>query len=67
MKVYYTARNVEAYSQKLAANDSYRVNYCLTQDLSILVRTAFWMLRGRGWRCASHKDSPAAQESILGE
>ena len=46
----YTARSVEAYEQKLFANDDYREQYSLLQDVSILLRTAVWMVRGRGWR-----------------
>ena len=46
----YTPRDVEAYRRKLAVNRAYLRRYGLRTDLAILVRTAVWMARGRGWK-----------------
>ncbi|MSR63291.1 MAG: sugar transferase [Planctomycetes bacterium] len=39
-----------AYRQKLELNRAYRERLSFGLDCAILVRTALWMLRGRGWR-----------------
>jgi lipopolysaccharide/colanic/teichoic acid biosynthesis glycosyltransferase len=39
----------EAYRQKLELNRRYRESLSFTGDCAILLRTALWMLRGRGW------------------
>lgn len=46
----YTGRDVEAYTEKLRVNDRYRRELSLRLDLAILLRTAAWMARGRGWQ-----------------
>ena len=46
----YTPRDVEAYRRKLAINRQYLASLSFASDLSILARTALWMLRGRGWK-----------------
>jgi len=46
----YTPRDVEAYRRKLAINRDYQASLTFGRDLGILVRTALWMLRGRGWK-----------------
>lgn len=46
----YTGCDVEAYAEKLRINEHYRRNVSLAFDLSILARTAIWMIRGRGWK-----------------
>jgi lipopolysaccharide/colanic/teichoic acid biosynthesis glycosyltransferase len=46
----YTGVEVDAYRRKLAADESYRRDFSLRLDLTILLRTAVWMLRGRGWK-----------------
>lgn len=45
----YTPRDVEAYRRKLAINREALASLSLAGDLSILLRTGLWMLRGRGW------------------
>jgi lipopolysaccharide/colanic/teichoic acid biosynthesis glycosyltransferase len=40
----------DAYGEKLAADDRYREQLSFGLELSILARTAAWMLRGRGWK-----------------
>ncbi len=45
----YTGFDVEAYSEKLAINERYMQSVSFGKDLSILLRTAVWMVRGRGW------------------
>jgi len=42
--------DVRAYREKVAWNLRYRERLSLTGDCAILMRTALWMLRGRGWR-----------------
>jgi lipopolysaccharide/colanic/teichoic acid biosynthesis glycosyltransferase len=39
-----------AYGEKLRLNRRYREELSFGLDLAILLRTALWMLRGRGWR-----------------
>jgi len=46
----YTGHDVEAYARKLAINERYFGRISLAGDLKILVMTALWMLRGRGWQ-----------------
>jgi len=46
----YTGKCVEAYAEKLRADEDYRDRFCLWLDIEILARTVVWMLRGRGWR-----------------
>ena len=43
-------RDERAYREKLVLNRRYREELSLGLDCAILLRTAFWMLRGRGWR-----------------
>jgi lipopolysaccharide/colanic/teichoic acid biosynthesis glycosyltransferase len=46
----YTPRDIDAYRRKLAINREYLATLSMTRDLGIVVRTALWMLRGRGWK-----------------
>ncbi|MFT7487121.1 MAG: lipopolysaccharide/colanic/teichoic acid biosynthesis glycosyltransferase [Candidatus Paceibacteria bacterium] len=46
----YTGRDVDAYREKLEINRFYLNHMSLTLDLSIVVRTAIWMVRGKGWQ-----------------
>ncbi|MCZ6596583.1 MAG: sugar transferase [Planctomycetota bacterium] len=46
----YTGMDVGAYATKLRYDEAYRQNLSFRMDLSVLLRTALWMLRGRGWR-----------------
>lgn len=46
----YAGQCPDAYAEKLAADERYRQNLSLCLEASILVRTAIWMLRGRGWK-----------------
>ena len=46
----YAGQCPEAYAEKLAGDDRYREELSLWLEASILVRTAFWMLCGRGWK-----------------
>lgn len=46
----YTPRDVDAYRRKLQINREYLATLSFTSDMSILVRTTLWMLRGRGWK-----------------
>jgi lipopolysaccharide/colanic/teichoic acid biosynthesis glycosyltransferase len=46
----YTPRDVDAYRRKLAINREYLATLSMSRDLGIVVRTALWMLRGRGWK-----------------
>ncbi|MCC7014022.1 MAG: sugar transferase [Planctomycetes bacterium] len=46
----YTPRDVQAYQRKLELNRAYLRNMSCSTDLAVLVRTFFWMARGRGWR-----------------
>ncbi len=45
----YTGQDVDAYAEKLRINREYLRNLSLLADLDIVLRTAVWMLRGRGW------------------
>jgi len=45
----YAGQCPDAYAKKLAGDDRYRAGLSFWLELSILVRTAVWMLRGRGW------------------
>jgi lipopolysaccharide/colanic/teichoic acid biosynthesis glycosyltransferase len=45
----YTGRCPEAYAAKLAANEAVTCRPSLKRDVEVLVRTALWMLRGKGW------------------
>lgn len=45
----YTGRDVKAYREKLEKSEWYRARMSLRLDLEILLRTAVWMVRGRGW------------------
>lgn len=45
----YTGRCREAYAAKLAANEAVTCRPSLARDVEILLRTALWMLRGKGW------------------
>ncbi len=49
----YTPRDVDAYRRKLAINREYLATLSMSRDLGIVVRTALWMLRGRGWKWRS--------------
>ncbi|MBC8451520.1 MAG: sugar transferase, partial [Planctomycetes bacterium] len=46
----YAGQCAEAYTDKLVADEDYRERLSFRLDTSILVRTVFWMLRGRGWQ-----------------
>jgi lipopolysaccharide/colanic/teichoic acid biosynthesis glycosyltransferase len=46
----YTPRDVAAYRKKLELNRAYLRHMSWSTDLAVLVRTFFWMARGRGWR-----------------
>ncbi len=56
----YAGMDAAAYGRKLAADQRYRERLSLGLDLSILARTAVWMLRGRGWRRAAPGAVPEA-------
>lgn len=45
----YTNCDVDAYREKLSINRRYAREMCLALDLSIILRTIVWMLRGKGW------------------
>jgi lipopolysaccharide/colanic/teichoic acid biosynthesis glycosyltransferase len=45
----YAGQCPEAYAAKLRADDIYRQNQSAHLDVSILLRTVTWMLRGKGW------------------
>lgn len=45
----YTGRDIDAYREKLAINQYYRRNQTLKTDIEILLRTACWVMRGKGW------------------
>jgi lipopolysaccharide/colanic/teichoic acid biosynthesis glycosyltransferase len=45
----YTGLDVDAYRRKFEINEIYRRNVRLRVDVEIVLRTAVWMLRGRGW------------------
>ena len=53
----YAGSSAEAYREKFRVSDGYRRRQSLWLDLSIVVRTALWMLRGRGWRWRSQSGS----------
>jgi lipopolysaccharide/colanic/teichoic acid biosynthesis glycosyltransferase len=55
----YTGMDERAYGEKLAADLHYIEGVSLRSDLSILIRTAAWMLRGRGWRWKGSPGRPA--------
>jgi len=46
----YAGRDVGQYQRKLALDRDYIERRSVGLDLEILLRTALWMLRGRGWR-----------------
>lgn len=45
----YTGRDADAYAEKLEINRRYMHDISLRLDLEIVLRTAIWMLRGKGW------------------
>ena len=45
----YAGQCPEAYAEKLAGDERYREGLSFAMDVRILVATAFWMVRGRGW------------------
>lgn len=45
----YTGQDVKAYREKFEKSEWYRARMSLRLDLEILLRTAVWMVRGRGW------------------
>lgn len=45
----YTGRDAAAYAEKLSINRQYMEAISLRLDLEVVVRTALWMLRGKGW------------------
>jgi lipopolysaccharide/colanic/teichoic acid biosynthesis glycosyltransferase len=45
----YTGRDAAAYARKLEINRRYMDRISLRLDLEIVLRTAIWMLRGKGW------------------
>ena len=50
----YVARNQRAYRAKLAADLEYARRLSLRLELQILLKTAMWMLRRRGWNPIDH-------------
>lgn len=46
----YAGQCPEAYAKKLAGDDRYRERLSFGLEISILVRTAIWMVCGRGWK-----------------
>jgi lipopolysaccharide/colanic/teichoic acid biosynthesis glycosyltransferase len=59
----YTGCDVAGYSLKAAINESYRRELSLRTDLLIAVRTAIWMVRGRGWKW--NVPAPTAPASVV--
>lgn len=55
----YAGMDPAAYARKLAGDDAYRRRVSLGEDLGILLRTALWMVRGRGWRWADGEGAGA--------
>ena len=47
---YAVGHDVEAYRRKLEANRSYLSEVSFIGDVRILIGTAVWMVRGRGWK-----------------
>jgi len=45
----YTGQDLEAYAEKLEINRAYMRDMSLALDLSIVLRTIVWMVRGKGW------------------
>jgi len=45
----YTGRDLDAYAEKLLINRVYMRDMSLALDLSIVLRTFVWMVRGKGW------------------
>lgn len=45
----YTGHDIEAYAEKLDINLAYMRDVSFALDVAICVRTAAWMLRGKGW------------------
>lgn len=45
----YTGHDVQAYAEKLAINMNYMRSMSLGFDLRIVLGTAIWMVRGKGW------------------
>lgn len=54
----YTGRDVRAYRHKFEVSDDYRARQSLALDVEILLRTAVWMLRGRGWHWQANAEPP---------
>ena len=52
----YAHRDPAAYARKLWADQHYRRNLTLALDLTILMRTLIWMVRGRGWGLPQRTD-----------
>jgi putative colanic acid biosynthesis UDP-glucose lipid carrier transferase len=59
----YTGKDEQAYGRKLDLDLAYIEHVSLRLDLSILARTALWMLRGRGWQPAAV--TPALQPATV--
>jgi lipopolysaccharide/colanic/teichoic acid biosynthesis glycosyltransferase len=45
----YTGHDIDAYAEKLAINLAYIRHMSLALDVEICLRTAAWVLRGKGW------------------
>lgn len=59
----YTSCDVEAYREKLAINRHYRQRMTLRTDLEIVLRTAWWMVRGKGWAWSQEATEPESQDA----
>jgi len=62
----YTGRDIKAYRAKLELNEHYRCNQSLRMDLEILLRTAWWILRGKGWSWRRQAATAAQDERQSG-
>jgi lipopolysaccharide/colanic/teichoic acid biosynthesis glycosyltransferase len=54
----YASRDAAQYRRKLALDRRYIERVSLALDLEILVRTALWMARGRGWQQVPRRPAP---------
>ncbi len=51
----YVGKDARLYARKFALDQHYRRKLSLALDLEILLRTAVWMARGRGWQQAPRR------------
>ena len=63
----YTGLDVDAYRRKFEINEIYRRNVRFLVDCGIVVRTAIWMLRGRGWEWNDTSAVAFARGSVRAE